>query len=142
MHAPSTSRPTTPLLGRLNWWLVTALAAVALVRPVFSAVGLSETLGTPATPLVLTAVISLVWILVVGLSRVREPVLTLGAAGVAYALASIVLSAILSPILTGELQGPLAMPLAVLPVLVVNAAWGAVCGLFAMGLQNLRGLRS
>lgn len=31
MHAPNTSRPTTPLLGRLNWRLVTALAAVALV---------------------------------------------------------------------------------------------------------------
>jgi hypothetical protein len=80
---------------------VAALTAVALLRPLFSVVGLSESLGQPATPLVLTAVISLVWILVVGLSGVREPVLTLVAAGVAYGLATMVLSAILSPILTG-----------------------------------------
>jgi hypothetical protein len=33
------------------------------------------------------------------------------------------------------------MPLAIL-LLIFNAARGAVCGLFAMGLQNLQGVRS
>ena len=139
MNAPNNYRST---LERLDWRLVTGLAAVALLRPLFSAVGISDALGEPATPLILTAVISVVWILVVGLSRVREPVLTLVGAGVAYALAIIVLSAILSPILDGELRGPLATPVAIPAVLMLNAAWGAVCGVCAMGLQSLRGVRS
>jgi hypothetical protein len=72
-------------------------------------------------------VITVVWIAVVGLSRVPEPVLTLVFAGLVYAGLSTVLSAILSPILEGELQGPLATPLGigVLSGLLVNAIWGA-----------------
>lgn len=142
MNAPNNYRSTTPLLQRLDWRLVVSLAAIALVRPLLSALGISDALGEPATPLILTAVISVVWILVVGLSRVREPVLTLVGAGVVYALATIVVSAILSPILDGELRGPLATPVAIPAVLVFNAAWGAVCGVCAMGLRNMRGVRS
>ena len=126
---------------RLNWPLVMGLAALALIRPLFSIVGLSDALGKPATPLLLTAAISLIWVLIVGFSRVREPVLTLVAAGLAYAIAVIVLSAVLSPILSGELQGPLAMPLAILPLFITNAIWGAVAGCLALLIQSLRGSR-
>jgi hypothetical protein len=128
-----------PLRHRLDWRLVTALVAVALVRPLSSVAGLSDALGKPATPLLLTAAISLVWILTVGLGRAREPVLTLVAAGLGYALAAVVLSGVLSPVLTGELRGPLAMPLAIVPLFVTNAAWGALCGVCALGLRRLRG---
>ncbi|GAA4628767.1 hypothetical protein GCM10023196_046510 [Actinoallomurus vinaceus] len=133
--------PNAPLTRRVNWPMATVLTAIALVRPVFSIVGLDDRLGKPATPLVLTAAISLAWILIAGLSRVREPVLTLIAAGVGYGLAAIVLSAILSPILTGRLQGPLANPIAIVPVIGVNALWGGVCGACALGLQRMRGVR-
>jgi hypothetical protein len=85
--------------------------------------------------------ISLVWIAVVGLSRVPEPVLTLVFAGLVYAGSSIVLSATLSPILEGELQGPLATPfgIGVLSVLVVNAIWGATTGAAALLVRKMRG---
>jgi hypothetical protein len=85
--------------------------------------------------------ISLVWIAVVGLSRVPEPVLTLVFAGLVYAGSSIVLSATLSPILEGELQGPLATPfgIGVLSVLVVNAIWGVTTGAAALLVRKMRG---
>lgn len=134
--------PRTPLLQRLNWPLVIGLTAIALIRPLMSIAGLDDALGKPATPLVLTALISLTWILVVGLSRVREPVMTLVAVGVAYGLMAIVISGILSPILTGHLQGPLATPIAIIPLFVTNAVWGAVCGALALGLRRVRGVRA
>jgi hypothetical protein len=130
------------LLHRLNWPLVAVLAAVALVRPIFSIVGLADSLGKPATPLILTGAISLIWILAAGLRRVPDPLPTLVAAGVTYALAAIVLSGILSPILTGRLQGPLAVPQGIIPMFIVNAAWGAACGACAIGLRRLRRTRS
>lgn len=132
-----TNHQQQPLLRRINWPLVAGLTAVALTRPLFSIVGLSDALGKPATPLVLTALISLVWILVVGLSRVREPLLTVLFAGLGYAVTSVLLSAILSPILTGELQGPLVNPIGLVASFAVNAVWGALCGVVAMGLQRL-----
>lgn len=138
---PSVEGMNDTLVHRLNWPLAAGLAVVALVRPLFSIVGLSDALGKPVTPLVLTVVISLVWILAVGLSRVREPLLTLVVAGIGYALASLLLSAILSPILTGHLQGPVAQPLALIPLFVTNALWGLVCGALALGMQRLRRAR-
>ncbi|MEU2266033.1 hypothetical protein ABZ568_06235 [Streptomyces olindensis] len=119
-----------------------ALTAVALVRPLFSVTGLSEALGKPLTPVVLTLAITLTWILAVGLSRVREPLLTLLAAGVMYALATLVLSGVLSPLLTGKLQGPLAQPMAIIPLILINLVWGAFCGACAIGLRRMRGIRS
>lgn len=139
MNTTNGNRPAAPLLRRINWPLVAGLSIVALVRPLFSIVGLSDVLGRPATPLALTAAISLVWILGVGLSRVREPLLTLVAAGLGYGVASIVLSAIVSPLLTGHLEGPLARPIAIIPSLAVSAIWGAICGALALALQHARG---
>jgi hypothetical protein len=124
----------------LHWPLVVGLGLLALVRPLMSIVGLTDELGRPLTPLVTTLVISVVWIAVVGLSRVPEPVLTLVFAGLVYAASSIVLSAILSPILDGELEGPLATPfgIGVLSVLVVNAIWGGAAGAAALLVRGMR----
>ncbi|WP_151481944.1 hypothetical protein [Streptomyces albicerus] len=142
MSTQDRPRTVASPLNRLSWPLVAGLASLALLRPLFSASGLSDALGEPATPIVLTVVITLAWILTVGLSRVREPVLTLVAAGLAYAAAAIVLSGVLSPILDGEPDGPLAHPRAIVPVFLVNAFWGAVCGVCALGVRRLRGVRS
>lgn len=125
----------------VNVPLIIGLAVLALVRPLFSIIGLSDALGKPATPIILTVVISVLWILIVGLSRVRNPLLTLVFAGLAYALLSILLSAVLSPILHGELQGPLTNPFAIVSVLVTNAVWGLITGALALGLQRIRGVR-
>lgn len=126
-------------LRSLQWPLVLGLASLALVRPLVNIV--ADQLGTkppPVVPIGITLATTIVWVAVVGLSRVAQPVLTLVAAGVGYGVLSIVLSAILSPILTGELQGPLAMPIAIVPVLVFNAAWGAVAGALALLVRRTR----
>ena len=123
----------------LHWPFVVGLGALALVRPLMNIVGLTDELGRPLIPLLLTLVISGVWIAVVGLSRVPEPMLTLVFAGLVYAGLSTVLSAILSPIIEGELQGPLATPLGigVLSVLLVNAIWGATTGAAALLVRKM-----
>lgn len=129
-------------IRNLQWPLVLGLGALALIRPLVSIVqtqlGAAE---TPVVAVVITVVVSLIWIAVVGLTRVAHPVLTLVFAGVTYAVLSIVLSGVLSPILTGELQGPLAMPLVIIPVLVVNVLWGLATGALALLVQRVRGVR-
>jgi hypothetical protein len=82
--------------------------------------------------------VTAVWVLVVGLGRVAQPVLTLVGAGLAYGVFAIALSGILSPILSGELQGPLAMPIAIVPMLLVNALWGLVAGGLALLVARVR----
>lgn len=116
----------------LPWPLVIALGTFALVRPLLSITGLADDWGRPATPLVATAVITLVWVLAVVVTRQPEPVRTLVAAGLVYAVLSVALSGILSPILEGDLQGPLTDPFALVSVAVVNAVWGAVAGVVAL----------
>ncbi|MGI5348172.1 hypothetical protein ACQEU8_08240 [Streptomyces sp. CA-250714] len=141
MNTYEHNRAAPTLLRRPDWPVVIGLAAVALIRPLFSITGLSDSLGKPATPLILTAAISVVWVCVGALTRVREPLPTLIAAGLAYALGSTVLSGVLSPLLDGELDGPLAHPQAIVPAFAVNTAWGALCGVCALGLRTVRGRR-
>jgi hypothetical protein len=71
---------------------------------------------------------------------VREPVLTLVAAGLVYAVLATILSAILSPILNGNLEGPLAMPFSIIPLLLTNALWGLITGALALVIQRSRGV--
>jgi hypothetical protein len=132
---------TTPApnpLTAISWPVAGALGMLALIRPVFSITGADEVLGKPLTPILLTVLISLVWILVAGLGRLRSPLLTLLAAGALYAVASTILSAMLSPVLTGELQGPLTNPFALVAVLGLNLLWGAITGALAWLLDRAR----
>lgn len=127
----------------LQWPLILGLGALALIRPLVSIVkDQLDVSGPPVVPIVITLVISAVWIAVVGLSKTAHPVLTLLFTGLTYAVLSIILSGILSPILTGELQGPLAMPIAIVPVLLINAIWGLAAGGPALVVQRLRDVRS
>jgi hypothetical protein len=95
-------------------------AALALVRPLLSIVGLMDDLGKPLAPVVITLVISLIWIAAVGLSSVPNPLLTLVFTGLTYGALSIALSGVLSPILDGELEGPLASPFGIGVVAVTS----------------------
>lgn len=47
-------------LKTLHWPLILSLAAVALIRPLKSIVGLMDDIGRPLTPPVVTLVISLI----------------------------------------------------------------------------------
>lgn len=131
---------TTTTLKTLHWPLIIGLGAFALIRPLTNILGLDEVLGQPGTVLLLTGTITLVWVLAVGLSRVSQPVLTLVAAALVYALGASLLSAILSPILDGELDGPFARPWVFIPLLVTNAVWGAVAGVLALLVRQARGV--
>ncbi|QBI54988.1 hypothetical protein [Streptomonospora litoralis] len=126
-------------IRRLQWPLVLGLGALALVRPLLNIVTDQVEGVDVAAPVLATVAVSLVWIAVVGLFRVDQPVLTLVCAGLAYAVLAMLLSGLLSVALDGELQGPLASPIAIVPVLLTNAVWGALAGLLALLLQRLRG---
>ena len=126
-------------LRNLQWPLVLGLGALALVRPIIKTIqDQAGTASPPVLSIVLTVAITALWAVVVGLSRTSRPIATLVAAGLSYAVLSMLLSGVLSPILTGRLQGPLATPVAIVPVLLTNAVWGAVAGVLALALQRLR----
>lgn len=112
------------------------LGVVALIRPLLNILGLMD--AVPGGPVLVTVLISLMWIAVVGLSGTARAFQTLVLAGLAYGTFAIALSAVLSPILIGELQGPVANPIAIPSVLIVNALWGAVAGVVALGVQRVR----
>lgn len=124
----------------LHWPLIVGLGVFALIRPVSRVIENQLGLQTgPALPLALTVTISAVWILVIGLSRVSQPLLTGVFAGLSYGVLAILLSGILSPILDGQLQGPLTNPFALLMTLVTNAIWGLIVGALATAIRALRG---
>jgi hypothetical protein len=132
------SQQHTNVLTTIAWPYAIVLGLFALVRPIASITGLDDLVGRPLLPIVLTVAISLIWILAVGLSRVRRPFLTLVAAGATYALAATVMSVPLSLAITGELQGPLTNPFAVVSVLITNLIWGAAAGGIAVLVQRMR----
>jgi hypothetical protein len=132
------SQQHTNVLTTIAWPYAIGLGLFALVRPIASISGLDDLAVRPLLPIVLTLAISLIWILAVGLSRVRRPFLTLVAAGATYALAATVMSVPLSLAITGELQGPLTNPFAVVSVLITNLIWGAAAGGIALLVQRMR----
>lgn len=123
---------------RKPWLLILAMGALALIRPIMSMLGLLERIGQPTASIVVTIVITLIWISVVVFTRVRQPLVVLLLTGITYGVFAILISAILSPVLAGQLQGPLTNPFAVISVLVTNAIWGLLAGLLASALQRAR----
>lgn len=136
-HSPQ----SPPRRSQINWALVLGLGALALIRPLARINGLADAIGSPAGPVLLTVLVTLVWVAIVGLGGVARPVLTLTLTGLAYGLYVIPLSAVLSIVLEGTLAGPVAMPLAIIPLLLINAAWGALAGVLALGVQAATGRR-
>jgi hypothetical protein len=122
-------------LKNLHWPLIVGLGALALLHPVLNAAGLMGALGRPLGPLLVMALISLIWLLIAALARVREPLLTLVCAGIAYGLFALLISATLAPPHGGQASGPLTSPAAVVGVLITNAIWGGFVGIGALVLQ-------
>ncbi|HEU4324230.1 MAG TPA: hypothetical protein VFS21_13850 [Roseiflexaceae bacterium] len=127
------------MLNQLPWPLILRLGALALIRPLLSITGLMDQLGRPLGPLLVTALISVLWVAIVVLVRAPRPLPTLVFSGVAYGVFAIALSAALSPLLRGELMGPVTNPFAVVAVLITNAVWGLFAGLAALAVQHLAG---
>lgn len=128
-------------LTQLHWPLIIGLGALALIRPLLNITGAMDRLGRPFGPLLMTGLISVAWLVIVVLARVRNPLLTLICTGITYGIFAILLSAILSPILTGALAGPITHPFAVVSVLITNAIWGGMVGLIGLAIRAVIGAR-
>ncbi|MEU3020365.1 hypothetical protein ABZ635_23560 [Nocardiopsis sp. NPDC007018] len=126
MNRPPSPAPVSP--PGVPWSLVLSLGALALVRPLANATGVAEAVGTPWAQVGTTLLVTATWVAAVVVAHVPRPFVTLVCAGVAYGVLAILLGAVLSPLLGEGLQGPLARPVAVLPVLALNAMWGAAAG--------------
>lgn len=121
---------------QLHWPLIVGMGALALIRPFMNMTGLMDVLGRPFGPIMMTVLISVAWLAIVVVGRVRAPVRTLVFTGAVYGMFAIAISAILSPILTGQLSGPITNPFAIVSVLITNAIWGLAVGLVAWALQQ------
>lgn len=125
-------------LRELNWPLPVILGLVGLIRPLARITLERSALPTALIALSMTAVVTVMWALGIGLARSANPLLGGIVTGLVYAVGAIILSGILSPILLGQLDGPLARPFAIVPMLLVNALWGALAGGLAMIVRRLR----
>ncbi len=126
-------------LNQLHWPLIIGMGALALIRPLINITGIMEGFSRPFGPLVVTVLISVAWLAIVVFARVREPLLTLICIGITYGVFAILISALLSPLLTGTLSGPITNPFAIVAVLITNAIWGALVGLFALVIAKAAG---
>ncbi len=125
-------------LRQLNWPLIVVLGIVALARPLARIVFAESSLPTPVIALGMTGIVTLVWALGLGLSRSPNPLLGGVFTGLVYAVGAILLSAVLSSALHGRLEGPVADPIAIVPMLLINAVWGAFAGALALVIRRLR----
>lgn len=122
---------------KLNWNVVVILSLFALIRPLMSILGVTETIGQPFTSLTVTLIISAVWIAAVVGKKVEAPIITLVMTGISYAFFTIILSAVLSPIMLGELMGPLTNPFAMASVFITNIVWGGITGVISWGILKV-----
>lgn len=112
--------------------LILVLGAIALIRPLSRITGIIDIFGNRARgSLLMTLIVSGIWIFIVVKNKFENPVSTLVYAGLSYGVFSIILSGILSPILTGRLQGPLVFPPAIFIILILNIIWGFITGVIA-----------
>ncbi len=135
-HQPSSADSAAadgPLSG-IAWSLVLGLGALALLRPLVDITGAAGALDRPFLLWPATAVlVTVTWVAAVVVTRVPRPLLTLVCTGLAHAVFSIVVSAVLSPVMLGELRGPLTHPFGFVAALALNALWGLVAGVIALG---------
>ncbi|MBE1875799.1 hypothetical protein [Myceligenerans pegani] len=125
------ARPQQP--GRIQWPLIGGLACLALLWPLTALTGLGS--GAPRA-LAIVGITGAVWIGVVGFGRVARPVLTLTLTGLAFGVLTILLSLVFAGI---DGAGPGGAAWTALPALAMDAFWGFLAGLIALGIQRARG---
>ncbi|MFI1736000.1 hypothetical protein ACH40E_43870 [Streptomyces acidicola] len=124
-------------LRELPWVTIIALGVFSLLRPILSIVGAYHDgpLKKPVGPLILTALIIVVWIGAAVVSRFPRPVESLAFVGVAYGVLALLLNLSLQPFLDDAEVPPVP---GMIGILVFNAAQGAVCGVIALALLRWR----
>lgn len=110
-----------------NFMLIFGL--LAFTRPLMKIVGLIQVFDNEAVgSIVMTLLISFVWIVITVKKDLENPVQVLVGAGVCYAILVTIGSGTLSPLLDGRLQGPLSHPVAFISVFFTNFIWGFITG--------------
>ena len=128
-------------INQLPWRLILALGFIALVRPIIKIFG--DVFGFIVSPLaviVITAVIAIIWILVIIKLKVKRPIIVLAMSGVVYAVASITLAAIIQLAIPNlnddEAKVPGLLTAALIAATAFNFAYGALLGLIASLIQK------
>ena len=127
MTSPASQSPWR----ELRWPVIIGLGAVGLARPILSVAGVYDDDGAlpkPGGPLLLTAVISLIWLVAAVVLRLKQPVLSLALVGVAYSVLAILMNLVLQPILDSAESIPVPGMIA---MTITNAIQGAILGLIA-----------
>lgn len=117
-------------LKKLPWELIAGLGILALIRPLLALAGVAD----GAWSIAVTLLVSLVWVGVVVVRRVTQPLLTLVFAGAVYGILNIIFY------LIAQVSMPNAELLSVVRGVlsfVINVAWGALLGLVAMSLLSV-----
>ena len=126
-------------LRRLPWKLIFILALVQLTRPILSTAGFFDGYR-PQGPLVATALIALVWISVVVIADVSEPVKVLAMAGATYAVIGVAMAVFLETFFTWSPEETVSIPLllsaGLIGGIVVNVIWGVFLGFVAIGFRK------
>ncbi|MFD6134664.1 hypothetical protein [Isoptericola sp. NPDC060257] len=126
--------PPAPARAGISWPLVGGLASMALLWPLTGLTGIGGA-GAPRA-LAVVALTAVVWIGVVGFGRVPRPVLTLTMTGLASGVVGLLVSTLVGGV---GLGGEGAAAWTALPALAMDAGWGALAGLVALGVQKARG---
>ncbi|MFC7876558.1 hypothetical protein [Isoptericola sp. NPDC057391] len=135
-NRPSPRTPGAPPTDRggISWPLVAGLASMALLWPLTGLTGIGGT-GAPRA-LGIVALTAVVWIGVVGFGRVPRPVLTLTMTGLAFGVVALLVSTLFGGV---GLGGEGAAAWTAVPALAMDAGWGALAGVVALGVQKARG---
>jgi hypothetical protein len=132
-------KPMKELLRRLPWKLIFVLALIQLTRPILSTAGFFDNFR-PQGPIIATALIALIWVGVVVIGNVREPVKVLAMAGATYAVIGVAMAVFLQTFFTWSPEETASMPLlltvGLIGGIVVNVIWGALLGFVAIGIKK------
>lgn len=129
------------MLRERSWPTIFILAAISLIQPLLNIVGLFDAIG-PASSVIVSVIIAVIWIAFAVSMRVINPVLVLAAAGAVYAILSILLAALLQTLLPGTLgDAPVSLTLLLTAglagALFTNIIWGAFLGLTSQVIMNV-----
>jgi predicted neutral ceramidase superfamily lipid hydrolase len=132
-------KPMKEQLRQLPWMLILILALIQLPRPILSTAGFFDDFR-PQGPLIATALIALIWIGVVVIGNVREPVKVLAMAGATYAVIGVGMAVFLQTFFTWSPQETASIPLlltaGLIGGIVVNVFWGSLLGFVATGIKK------
>ena len=135
-------KPMKEQLRQLPWMSILILALIQLTRPILSTAGFFDDFR-PQGPLIATALIALIWIGVVVIGNVREPVKVLAMAGATYAVIGVAMAVFLQTFFTWSPEETVSIPLlltaGLIGGIVVNVIWGAFLGLVSIGIKRAVG---